>query len=236
MSPPPPCYSDLALNQTFQQWIALSTNTLPLFLIAEGYPAVQCQFPRHQAHRSPSPTLTPPANSITAHQRLARCSAKVLPIAASTARGLVWKKTPVAALHLVYICWHIQYISLHANISLKHAPTTKSCIYQSSFFFSFNNQHTCQSNFIFFSHAVHSRSSPADTCTPPSQKSRVKKKASKNSAYRRDIQGGEWLTAIQSEWFTSGREIIVTFLSFLNHIFTDSLCVIQSAGHGAVDN
>ncbi|XP_008330699.1 roundabout homolog 3 isoform X5 [Cynoglossus semilaevis] len=36
---------------------------------------------------------------------------------------------------------------------------------------------------------VHSRSSPADTCTPPSQKSRVKKKASKNSAYRRDIQG-----------------------------------------------
>lgn len=134
MSPPPPCYSDLALNQTFQQWIALSTNTLPLFLIAEGYPAVQCQFPRHQAHRSPSPTLTPPANSITAHQRLARCSAKVLPIAASTARGLVWKKTPVAALHLVYICWHIQYISLHANISLKHAATTKSCIYQSSFF------------------------------------------------------------------------------------------------------
>ncbi|XP_041864487.1 roundabout homolog 3 isoform X2 [Melanotaenia boesemani] len=36
---------------------------------------------------------------------------------------------------------------------------------------------------------VHSRSSPADTCTPPNQKSRMKKKVSKTSAYRRDIQG-----------------------------------------------
>ncbi|KAK5859247.1 hypothetical protein PBY51_003328 [Eleginops maclovinus] len=36
---------------------------------------------------------------------------------------------------------------------------------------------------------VHSRSSPANTCTPPNQKSRVKKKVSKNSAYRRDAQG-----------------------------------------------
>ncbi|KAM4547026.1 roundabout homolog 3 isoform 2-T2 [Fundulus diaphanus] len=36
---------------------------------------------------------------------------------------------------------------------------------------------------------VHSRSSPAETCTPPNQKSRVKKKVSKTSAYRRDIQG-----------------------------------------------
>ncbi|XP_070700111.1 roundabout homolog 3 [Pempheris klunzingeri] len=36
---------------------------------------------------------------------------------------------------------------------------------------------------------VHSRSSPADTCTPPNQKSRVKKKVSKSSAYRRDAQG-----------------------------------------------
>uniref|UniRef100_A0A3B3WIU3 Roundabout, axon guidance receptor, homolog 3 (Drosophila) n=1 Tax=Poecilia mexicana TaxID=48701 RepID=A0A3B3WIU3_9TELE len=36
---------------------------------------------------------------------------------------------------------------------------------------------------------VHSRSSPAETCTPPNPKSRVKKKASKTSAYRRDIQG-----------------------------------------------
>ncbi|XP_060912013.1 roundabout homolog 3 isoform X4 [Labrus mixtus] len=35
---------------------------------------------------------------------------------------------------------------------------------------------------------VHSRS-PADSCTPPNQKSRVKKKVSKTSAYRRDIQG-----------------------------------------------
>ncbi|XP_072302994.1 roundabout homolog 3 isoform X1 [Eucyclogobius newberryi] len=35
---------------------------------------------------------------------------------------------------------------------------------------------------------VHSRS-PADACTPPSQKSRVKKKSSKTSGYRRDIQG-----------------------------------------------
>uniref|UniRef100_A0A3Q3IRI8 Roundabout, axon guidance receptor, homolog 3 (Drosophila) n=1 Tax=Monopterus albus TaxID=43700 RepID=A0A3Q3IRI8_MONAL len=36
---------------------------------------------------------------------------------------------------------------------------------------------------------VHSRSSPADACTPPSQKSRVKKKVSKSTAYRRDKQG-----------------------------------------------
>ncbi|XP_031727452.1 roundabout homolog 3 [Anarrhichthys ocellatus] len=36
---------------------------------------------------------------------------------------------------------------------------------------------------------VHGRSSPADTCTPPNQKSRVKKKVSKSSAYRRDVQG-----------------------------------------------
>ncbi|XP_039633633.1 roundabout homolog 3 isoform X4 [Perca fluviatilis] len=36
---------------------------------------------------------------------------------------------------------------------------------------------------------VHSRSSPADPCTPPNQKSRVKKKVSKGSAYRRDVQG-----------------------------------------------
>ncbi|XP_074468155.1 roundabout homolog 3 isoform X4 [Sebastes fasciatus] len=35
---------------------------------------------------------------------------------------------------------------------------------------------------------VHSRSSPADTCTPPNQKSRLKKKVSKSSAYRRDVQ------------------------------------------------
>ncbi|XP_041658063.1 roundabout homolog 3 isoform X1 [Cheilinus undulatus] len=35
---------------------------------------------------------------------------------------------------------------------------------------------------------VHSRS-PADSCTPPNQKSRVKKKVSKTSAYRRDLQG-----------------------------------------------
>lgn len=40
---------------------------------------------------------------------------------------------------------------------------------------------------------MHSRSSPADTCTPPNQKSRVKKKVSKSSAYRRDMQGGEWV-------------------------------------------
>lgn len=44
-----------------------------------------------------------------------------------------------------------------------------------------------------FPHTVHSRPSPADACTPPNQKSRVKKKASKSSAYRRDMQGGEWV-------------------------------------------
>ncbi|XP_035864829.1 roundabout homolog 3 isoform X2 [Sander lucioperca] len=37
--------------------------------------------------------------------------------------------------------------------------------------------------------SVPSRSSPADPCTPPNQKSRVKKKVSKGSAYRRDVQG-----------------------------------------------
>ncbi|XP_061558458.1 roundabout homolog 3 isoform X3 [Phycodurus eques] len=36
---------------------------------------------------------------------------------------------------------------------------------------------------------VHSRPSPADTCSPPSQKVCVKKKASKSSVYRREIQG-----------------------------------------------
>ncbi|XP_029303565.1 roundabout homolog 3 isoform X2 [Cottoperca gobio] len=36
---------------------------------------------------------------------------------------------------------------------------------------------------------VHSRSSPAEACTHPNQKSRVKKKVSKSSAYRRDVQG-----------------------------------------------
>lgn len=37
--------------------------------------------------------------------------------------------------------------------------------------------------------SVHGRPSPADTNTPPSQKSRVKKKMSKSSAYRREMQG-----------------------------------------------
>ncbi|XP_077361947.1 roundabout homolog 3 isoform X2 [Festucalex cinctus] len=36
---------------------------------------------------------------------------------------------------------------------------------------------------------VHSRSSPADPCSPLSQKVRIKKKASKGSVYRREIQG-----------------------------------------------
>ncbi|XP_013886716.1 roundabout homolog 3 [Austrofundulus limnaeus] len=36
---------------------------------------------------------------------------------------------------------------------------------------------------------AHSRSSPAETRTPPNQKSKAKKKMSKTSAYRRDIQG-----------------------------------------------
>ncbi|XP_038153751.1 roundabout homolog 3 isoform X2 [Cyprinodon tularosa] len=36
---------------------------------------------------------------------------------------------------------------------------------------------------------VHSHSSPAETCTPPNQKSRVKKKVTKTSAYRRELQG-----------------------------------------------
>lgn len=74
---------------------------LPLLPIAEGYPAVQCQFPRRRARRSPSPTPASLANSITAHQRLARCSAKVLPIAASTARGQLPTKTTSAPLHPV---------------------------------------------------------------------------------------------------------------------------------------
>ncbi|XP_029956758.1 roundabout homolog 3 isoform X2 [Salarias fasciatus] len=36
---------------------------------------------------------------------------------------------------------------------------------------------------------VHGRPPPTDTCTPPNQKSRVKKKGSKTSSYRRDMQG-----------------------------------------------
>lgn len=54
-------------------------------------------------------------------------------------------------------------------------------------------------NVFPFSQTVHSRSSPADTCTPPNQKSRVKKKVSKSSAYRRDIQGGEWGLSLDSD-------------------------------------
>lgn len=49
---------------------------------------------------------------------------------------------------------------------------------------------------------VHSRSSPAETCTPPNQRSRVKKKASKTSAYRRDIQGGEKHSETRCSLFT----------------------------------
>lgn len=49
---------------------------------------------------------------------------------------------------------------------------------------------------------VHSRSSPAETCTPPNQRSRVKKKASKTSAYRRDIQGGETPSETRRSVFT----------------------------------
>uniref|UniRef100_A0A7N6BKF0 Roundabout, axon guidance receptor, homolog 3 (Drosophila) n=1 Tax=Anabas testudineus TaxID=64144 RepID=A0A7N6BKF0_ANATE len=47
----------------------------------------------------------------------------------------------------------------------------------------------------------HTRSSPADACTPPNQKSRVKKKVSKSSGYRRDMQGGEWRASVCSSVF-----------------------------------
>lgn len=56
---------------------------------------------------------------------------------------------------------------------------------------------------VFSLSTVHNRSSPADTSTPPNQKSRVKKKVSKSSAYRRDLQGGEnnnlWFCFITQE-------------------------------------
>lgn len=51
---------------------------------------------------------------------------------------------------------------------------------------------------VWFSHAAHSRSSPAGTCTPPNQKSKVKKKMPKTSAYRRDIQGGKQTSSTHS--------------------------------------
>lgn len=81
--------------------VCLCSNMLPFLPIAEGYPAVQCQFPRRRAHRSPSPTPTSLANSITAHQKLARSSAKVLLIAACTARGQLSVKTASACLRPV---------------------------------------------------------------------------------------------------------------------------------------
>lgn len=77
----------------FKSLLRLHVAFLPA---AEGYPAVRCQFPRRRAHRSPSPTPTSWANSITAHQRLARCRARALLIAASRARGRLSAKTAAA--------------------------------------------------------------------------------------------------------------------------------------------
>lgn len=69
---------------------------LPFLPAAEGYPAVLCQFPRHRTHRLPSPTPTSRANSITAHQKLARRSARALLNAACRARGRLSAKTASA--------------------------------------------------------------------------------------------------------------------------------------------
>ncbi len=97
---------------------------LPLLPIAEGYPAVQCQFPRRRARHSPSPTPTFLANSITAHQRLAHCSAKVLPIAVSTARGQLWMKTTSARPHpvkwLETPCAHAYKTAHNTHITQRH--------------------------------------------------------------------------------------------------------------------
>lgn len=97
----------LACEASVSLRIFSPVTCLLLFPVAEGYPAVQCQFPRRLAHLSPSPTPTSLASSIMAHRRLAHCSAKVLPIAASSARGQLWMKTASALLHLVkfvFIC------------------------------------------------------------------------------------------------------------------------------------
>lgn len=161
--------------------------------IAEGYPAVQCQFPRRWARCSPTPTQTSPANSITAHQRLARGSARVLPIAASTARGRLWMKTPSAPPHPVkrlmdtHATWqHIRntFTVEHNSYALDTSNALLSVLWKLWLFF------TCP-------RLVHGGSSPADTCTPPNQKARVKKKVSKSSAYRRDVQGGEWVRILR---------------------------------------
>lgn len=73
-----------------------------------------------------------------------------------------------------------------------------------------------------FPHTVHSRSSPADTSTPPNQKSRVKKKVSKSSAYRRDAPGGEW-RSLQGQ----GNDDIYILSFSIADIFSNSVSVIE---------
>ncbi|KAK5918727.1 hypothetical protein CgunFtcFv8_003464 [Champsocephalus gunnari] len=91
--------------------------------------------PGPQPSAPPPPPPASPASSITAHRRLARCSARAPPPAAPTARGRRSTQT-AAALHRCTV-----------------APPQQKC------------------------------------ALPPNQKSRVKKKVSKSSAYRRDAQG-----------------------------------------------
>lgn len=110
------------------QRFILCSDMMPLLPIAEGYPAVQCQFPRRQAHSSPSPTQISPANSTTAHQRLARCSAKVLLIAACTARAQLSMKTTSARQHLVE--WRKQACTFHTDrLANKIMKAEQSCAF-----------------------------------------------------------------------------------------------------------
>uniref|UniRef100_A0A8C5GCL1 Roundabout, axon guidance receptor, homolog 3 (Drosophila) n=1 Tax=Gouania willdenowi TaxID=441366 RepID=A0A8C5GCL1_GOUWI len=109
------------------------------------------------------PTRASPS-SITAHQTLPRLSARAPPTAASTAGAPLRTRTASVPLHPVTAATHT-----HST------PCTQSPVRALTQIIS----------------AVHGRSSPADSCTPPHLKSRVKKKVSKSPAYRRDLQGGE---------------------------------------------
>lgn len=80
-----------------------------------------------------------------------------------------------------------------------------------------------------FPHTVHSRSSPAETCTPPNQKSRVKKKVSKSSAYRRDIQGGEWI----SVWIQGKNNVYISVFHHW-HFLKFNSSVIEHTGNGSL--
>lgn len=89
-------------------------------------------------------------------------------------------------------CPHSQGAALHED-----CPTTPGRLTCSHVFVLTQQPKDCESYrhgtvftlFVMFCHAGHIRSSPAET--PSNQKPRVKKKMSKSSAFKRDIQGGK---------------------------------------------